>query len=107
MTDSELMIMKDKIEEMIRAETYREEGFPLSCGGLRGIQNTIMFSFWVRKGKGIKITCGEVVVCELKESPWWQRYQKENVFIDEGKEYEAESSEHERDIRVEEKGEFV
>lgn len=50
-----------------------------------------------------------MVVCELKESPWWQRYQVDQSLFtieDEAKEYEEESPEHERDV-VEEKGEFV
>lgn len=45
MTDKELMEMKSRVGEMIKGKAYKEEGFPISCAGLVGIQNTIMFLF--------------------------------------------------------------
>lgn len=82
MEDRELLTLHGKVEEMIKGEVYRRHKFPLCCAGLRAIQATIMFAFWVRKGKGIKVVNGEVVVCELKESPYWLRYQKrENTIL--------------------------
>jgi len=111
MTDGELMSVKDRVEEMIKQEAYIQDKFPLSCGGLRSLQATIMFSFWVRKGKGIKLVEGEIVVCELKESPFWERYQQPDQHRDEGSgEYYVDSHEHERDLpekKAEEEGEFV
>ena len=111
MTDQELMSLKDRVEEMIKEETYKQDRFPLSLGGLEWLQATIMFSFWVRKGKGIKIVEGEVVVCELKESPFWERYQPPELVRDEGSgEYYVDNPEHERDIpqvETKEEGEFV
>jgi hypothetical protein len=101
MSDGELMILKDKLEEMVKGEVYKSEGFPISCGGLRFLQASIMFSFWVRKGKGVKMEEGKIVMCELKESPFWQRYQPKEVV------YEPDSPEHERDHKEEEEGEFV
>ena len=100
MTDKELMSLYDQIETMIKEEVYlKVEKFPLSCGGLRGLQATIMFSFWVRKGKGIKLVNGEIVVCELKESPFWERYQSPDLLQDERSgEYYVDNPEHERDI---------
>ena len=100
MTDQELMSVKDRVEEMIKQEAYIQDKFPLSCGGLRSLQATIMFSFWVRKGKGIKVVEGEIVVCELKESPFWERYQQPDLYRDEESgEYYVDSPEHERDIQ--------
>jgi hypothetical protein len=112
MTEKELMEMKERIELMVKEEAYLVKGFPLSCGGLRFLQATIMFSFWVRKGKGVKIVEGEVVVCELKESPFWERYQQPEYKMDEGtgELYDPDSPEHERDQTMkeeEERGEFV
>ena len=99
MTDQELMSVKDRVEEMIKQEAYIQNKFPLSLGGLRLLQATIMFSFWVRKGKGIKVVEGEIVVCELKESPFWERYQQPDLHRDEGSgEYYVDSPEHEKDI---------
>jgi hypothetical protein len=109
MSDEELLILKDKVELMIKENVYQTEGFPLSCCGLREIVNTIIFSFWVRKGKGIRlVNGGEVEVCELKDSPFWHRYQKEkNVIIDdEEKVYDIDNPDNERDVK-EEEGEFV
>lgn len=99
MTDSELMSLKDRVEQMIKEGVFRQDRFPLSCGGLRHLQSTIMFSFWVRKGKGIKRVNGEDVVCELKESPFWERYQAPNLAVDEGtgELYDPENPDHERD----------
>lgn len=98
MTDSELMSLKDRVEQMIKEGVFRQDRFPLSCGGLRHLQSTIMFSFWVRKGKGIKRVNGEDVVCELKESPFWERYQQPE-FVEDREVYELDSPEHERDQR--------
>lgn len=74
MSDKELMEMKEKIEEMIKGGVYGKEGFPLSCADLRWLIATIMFSFWIRKGKGVRLVEGEVVVCEREESPFWKRH---------------------------------
>ena len=99
MTDQELMSLEDRVEEMIKQEAYIQDRFPLSCGGLRSLQATIMFSFWVRKGKGIKIVDGEVVVCELKESPFWERYQPPDIHQDERSgEYYVDNPDRERDL---------
>lgn len=93
MTDGELMSLKDRVELMIKEGVYSKDGFPLSCGGLRFLIATIMFAFWCRKGKGVKLVEGEVVVCELKESPFWERYQPPPFRV----EFDPESPEHERD----------
>lgn len=74
--DDALLKMVEQVKEMIRGEVYRQERFLLSCGQLRGVIATIMFAFWVRRGKGIKVEGGEIVVCELKESPYWEKYEQ-------------------------------
>jgi len=89
--DKVLLDMYNEVEEMIKGEVYSKKGFPLSLGGLRGLQHTIMFSFWVRKGKGIKVEEGEMVVCELEESPFYKRYKREEEDVD--KEEEKEKKE--------------
>jgi len=103
MTEKELMSLHDQIETMIKDEVYlKVERFPLSLGGLRGLQATIMFSFWVRKGKGIKLVEGEVVVCELKESPFWERYQQPDLLQnEESGECYMDNPDHERDLTEE------
>jgi hypothetical protein len=112
MTDAQLMQLKDRIEEIINEKVYEEKEFPLSCAELRFLQATIMFSFWVRKGKGVRIEEGEIVVCELKDSPFWQRYQAPDIYKNEERgEFYLDNPEHERDQMVEkteeERGEFV
>ena len=100
MSDEELLNLNDKIEEMIRINAFQAEGFPLSAGGLGFLQATIMFSFWVRKGKGVKIENGEVVVCELEISPFWKRYHKDKeieVEIEEEEKHDPDNPDHERD----------
>ena len=106
MTDKELMEMRERIEEVVKGKIYEEKEFPLSCAGLRFLQATIMFSFWVRKGKGVKIVEGEVVVCELEESPFWQRYRRQPKVIEDDV-YEPEEPGHERDQTEMVEGEWV
>ena len=83
MSDKELMSIRDRVQELSRQRVYEKKEFPLSAGGLNWIIATIMFAFWVRKGKGIKVVRGEIEVCELKESPFWERYQAPDISRDE------------------------
>lgn len=84
LSDRELLELKDKIEVMITDHVYETPRFPLSLGGLRFLQDNVVFAFWCRKGKGIRIEeGGERVVCELEESPFSRRYKEPEVF-DEG-----------------------
>ena len=82
MSDGELMSLRDRVQDMMKKKVYESDGFPLSGCGLGFIIATIMFSFWVRKGKGVKIEMGEVVVCELKDSPFYKRYEERRVGLD-------------------------
>jgi len=110
MTDKELMEMKDRVEVMIKEEAYTTPNFPVSYGGLRWIVATILFSFWVRKGKGVKLVEGEVVVCPLEESPFWVRYQRPASLEEEGEEervYDPDNPDHERDQTDINGGEWV
>lgn len=101
MDDRQLLSLYDIVGEMVKNEAYRAERFPLSAGGLGHIQVSIMFAFWVKKGKGVRVEKGEIVVCELKESPFWERYQqpeiRENMRT--GECYYVDNPEHERDIQ--------
>ena len=83
MSDTQLFELKDKVELLIKEGVFTQIGFPLSGCGLLHLQNTIMFVWWRRRGKGIKVVCGEVVVCELSESPFWEGY-KQPVVEEEG-----------------------
>ena len=74
MTDPELCSLKDRVLMMIEERVYEKEGFPLTCGGLRGILLSIEFTYWCRRGKGIKVEDGKMRVCEIQESPFYQRY---------------------------------
>lgn len=73
-SDKQLMEMREQVEVMVREEVYRKDRFPLSCGGLRMLQATMMWAYWGRRGKGIRLIDGRVEVCELEESPFYQRY---------------------------------
>ena len=107
MVDKDLLILKDKVEDMIKNDVYRIPKFPLSCAGLRHVQAVIMFTYWMRRGKGIRIEGGEIVVCELDDSPFMERY-KDKVEDEEIDRREAEAVEHVGEpIKVEEKGEWV
>ena len=83
MSDAQLFELKDKLELLIKDEVFTQIGFPLSGCGLLHLQNEIMFVWWRRRGKGIKVVCGEVVVCELSESPFWEGY-KQPIVEEEG-----------------------
>jgi hypothetical protein len=111
MLDKQLMELHTAMEALINERVYEADRFPLSYGDIRFLQATIMFSFWVRKGKGVRIEEGKVEVCELKESPFWHRYQPKEILQDEktGK-YYVDNPDHERDqpqTGDEERGEFV
>jgi hypothetical protein len=86
MTDTQLLVYKDMLEEMEKREVWKTENFPLSMIDLRMLIATMAWCFWLRKGKGVKIEKGEIVICELKESPFYKRYsdKKKRGEIDEG-----------------------
>lgn len=107
MEDRELMRIHEMLEKMIEEKVYIEKEFPLSCGEMRSIQHSIMFSFWIKKKKGIRIECGEVVVCELEESPYWKRYQPNSHLMETIEEDELNNPDKERDVEEKEEGEFV
>ena len=99
--DRQLIEMREQIEEMIREVVYRKGRFPLSCGGLRMLQATVMWMYWGRRGKGVRLVEGRVEVCELEESPFYHRYNSTppHTSVDEGGVEEGE--------REEEKGEWM
>lgn len=108
MMEKEVLDMKERVEMLIRERVYERDEFPISCGGLRYMQACMMFSFWKRKGKGIRVEMGEIKVCELKESPFWKDYSSQGRAMDEvpysvgeGKEEEVE------EVREKEEGEWV
>lgn len=76
MSESQLLQLKDKVESMLNERVYEQKEFPLSCGGLRWVIATIMFSFWCRKGKGVRLVEGTIEVCSLEESPFVKRYER-------------------------------
>jgi len=76
LSDTELIDVRERVERMIRERVYEEEEFPLSLGGLRWMVATIEWSYWGRRGKGVRIEEGKVVVCELGESPFYLRYEE-------------------------------
>ena len=96
------MEMREQVEVMVREEVYRKDRFPLSCGELRMIQATIMWAYWGRKGKGVRVVDGRAEVCELSESPFYHRYQSDSGQVVVEKDISEESEESE-----EEKGEWV
>ena len=53
---------------LLKEEAFQAPGFPLSYSGIRWVQSIVMFSYWMRRGKGVKLVKGEIVVCELEES---------------------------------------
>ena len=74
MSDGELNAMNTKLEMLIEETAFQVDKFPLSLGGIRWVQSVVMFSYWMRRGKGVRIEGGEVVVCELGESPFVEKY---------------------------------
>ena len=76
LTDGQLLAVKEVLKEYVRQGTYLEKRFPLSAGELNHLVATIDFSYWCRRGKGVRIVCGEVEVCELVDSPFYLRYKE-------------------------------
>ena len=107
MTDKELLVMRDKVEQLLKEGVYDTPKFPLSAGGLRVVIADIMFSYWLRRGKGVRIEEGKVVVCELSESPFMKRYLDN---LDDDREWYIKDKEKDKDIlrcSREEVGEWV
>lgn len=76
MSDSELLSMRERLEMSVKEKAYQTPKFPLSAAGINYVVSIVMFMYWMRRGKGVKIDGGEVVVCELEESPFVQKYMK-------------------------------
>ena len=76
MEDKELLNMNEKLGMMINEKAYQTERFPLSCGEIRWMQAIVMFMYWMRRGKGVEVMEGEVVVCELEDSPFVKKYRE-------------------------------
>ena len=89
MADKELLMLSERLDGLIVDKVYEDKSFPLSLAEIRHIQATISFSFWCRKGKGVRVVSGVVKVCELKDSPFYIRYQPKSV-EDVGREEEGE-----------------
>ena len=81
MNDDELMSMKERLEMMVKERAYQAQGFPISEAGINFVKAIVMFMYWMRRGKGVKIERGEVVLCELGESPFVKKYKKREVEV--------------------------
>ncbi len=81
MSDKDLIDMNARLEDLIREKAFEVPKFPISCGGIRFVQSIALFSYWMRRGQGVRIQGGEVVVCELEESPFVQKYWEKEIRV--------------------------
>lgn len=81
MDDAELLKMFGKLNMMIEEKAYQVPRFPLSSGGIRWVQAIVMFTYWCRRGKGVRIVEGKIVVCELGDSPFVKKYEKDDFLL--------------------------
>ena len=68
--ERQLLSVKDGFRFLIQSNTYKHPNYPVSLSGLNYLCACVDYELAYRRGKGIRIEEGEVVVCEKEESEW-------------------------------------